>query len=292
MVMCHISRTFRACLAVGLFLCLQRVLFAQTSAAPATRPPSVAAVNPSAVPKDRLSETWWANRHKALVASLPSHTDAELLLVGDSITNNYEKANPPNEDFLPIWQQYYAPRKAINLGFSGDTTANVLWRLDHGEVDGLHPKAAVLLIGTNNTAYGQTAEQTEAGIDAVVVDLEFRLPQTKILLIGILPTGLPSNSKNLDINSYLATRYAGGHDPQISYIDIGVIFYAGGALADAYYYDPYATPPRPALHPNTLGQRRMASAIEAGLARLMGDTPVSPFAAAPPATPAGVPPAP
>ena len=237
--------------------------------------------NASVTPKDRLAEPWWAARHKAILASLAGHTDAQLLLIGDSITNNYEKSNPPNQDFQAIWQQYYAPRKALNLGFSGDTTANVLWRLDHGEVAGLHPRAAVVLIGTNNTAFGQTAEQTEAGIDAVIVDLEYRLPHTKILLMGILPTGLPSMSKDLDINSYLATRYAGGHDPQVAFIDIGVIFYSGGALADGYFYDPSANPPGPALHPNTLGQRRMASAIEPGLARLMGDTPVSPFSGGP-----------
>jgi lysophospholipase L1-like esterase len=273
----------RAVLIAGLFLCLKSGIQAQTpttTTAPYLPGTLSTGTNPAVTPKDRLSESWWADRHKAILAALPTHSDAQLLLVGDSITQNYEKAKPPNEDFQPIWQQYYAPRKALNLGFSGDTTANVLWRLDHGEVAGLHPKAAVLLIGTNNTLFGQTAEQTEAGIDAVIVDLEFHLPQTKILLLGILPTGLHSMSTDLDINSYLATRYAGGHDPLVSFIDISVIFYAGGQLADAFFYDPFLNPPKPALHPNTLGQRRMASAIEANLARLIGDTPVSPSAGA------------
>ena len=238
--------------------------------------PATTSSSPSVSPKDRLSEPWWADRHKAILASLPAHKDAELLLLGDSITQNYEKSNPPREDFQPIWQQYYAPRKALNLGFSGDTTANVLWRLDHGELAGLHPKAVVLLIGTNDTAHGRSVEETEAGIDAIIVALEYHLPKTKILLMGILPTGLKSMSADLDINSYLAMRYAGGHDPQVSFTDIGVIFYEGGQLADGFFYDPFLTPPAPALHPNTLGQRRMASAIEGHLARLLGDTPVAP----------------
>jgi len=238
--------------------------------------PATAASIPTVAPKDRLSESWWADRHKAIVASLPNHADAQLLFLGDSITQNYEKASPPNENFQPIWQQYYAPRKALNLGFGGDTTANVLWRLDHGEVAGLNPKVVVLLIGTNDTARGRTVEETEAGIDAVIVALEYHLPKTKIFLLGILPTGLKSMSADLDINSYLATRYAGGHDPQVSFTDIGVIFYEGGSLADGFFYDPFLKPPSPALHPNTLGQRRMASAIEGHLARLMGDTPVAP----------------
>jgi lysophospholipase L1-like esterase len=231
---------------------------------------------PSIAPKDRLSESWWANRHKSIVAALPDHADAELVFLGDSITQNYEKSSPANENFQPIWQQYYAPRKALNLGFSGDTTANVLWRLDHGEVAGLSPKVVVLLIGTNDTAHGLTAEQTEAGIDAVIVSLEYHLPKAKILLLGILPTGLQSHSADLDINSYLATRYAGGHDPQVSFTDIGVIFYEGGTLADGFFYDPFLKPPQPALHPNALGQRRMASAIEGPLARLLGEAPIPP----------------
>ena len=240
--------------------------------------------NPAVIPSDRLSEKWWADRHKAILASLPTHTDTQILLIGDSITNNYEKAKPPNQDFQPIWKQYYAPRKALNLGFSGDTTANVLWRLDHGEVDGLHPKVALLLVGTMNTGFAhQTAEQTEEGIDAVVADIEHHLPDTKILLLGLLPTRLPSKEANFDVNSYLGLRYAGGKDPNVTYLDISVIFYQGGQLNDSIFYDAYMNPPHASLHPNTEGQRKMASAIEHTVARLMGDTPVKPaFIAIPP----------
>src|SRR5579885_396668 len=101
-----------------------------------------APANPAVVPADRLNEPWWAERHKAVLAAIQNHPDAQLLLIGDSITNNYDKANPPDENFQPTWNEFYAPRKALNLGFSGDTTSHVLWRLDHGEVTGLHPKAA------------------------------------------------------------------------------------------------------------------------------------------------------
>jgi lysophospholipase L1-like esterase len=124
--------------------------------------------NPAIKPADRLKEPWWTERHKTILEAVRNHPDTQLLLIGDSITNNYDKANPPDENFLPTWNEFYAPRKALNLGFSGDTTSHVLWRLDHGEVAGLHPKAAIVLIGTNNTGHGQSAEQTETGIDAVV----------------------------------------------------------------------------------------------------------------------------
>ena len=254
-------------------LCLQPAAGAQTPK-PAGADASTAQ-NPAIVPADRLAVGWWAARHKAVLADVARHPDTQLLMIGDSITNNYDRAEPPMQDFQPIWQQYYAPRKALNLGFGGDTTANVLWRLDHGEVAGLHPKLAVVLIGTNNTGLSnQTAEQTEAGIDAVVKDLEHRLPETKILLMGLLPTAMTSKEANFDVNAYLGSHYAGGEDPMVSYIDISVVFYPHGELDTSLFYDPVLTPPGPALHPNTMGQRLMASAIEATVARLMGDTPV------------------
>jgi len=230
--------------------------------------------NPATTPVDRPNDSWWADRHKALLKAVQDHPDAQLLLIGDSITNNYDKSNPPDENFQPIWKQFYEPRKALNLGLSGDTTANVLWRLDHGEVDGLHPKVAMVLIGTNNTGgKGQTAEQTESGIDAVVAELEQRLPETRILLLGILPSGISGSKSDRDsaVNRYLAACY--GENPRVTYLDIGSIFYKDGKLNASIFYDPRLPQPGRPLHPDTRGQRRMAEAIEPRLAKLMGDAP-------------------
>jgi lysophospholipase L1-like esterase len=249
--------------------------------------PSTAALRdlmPAILPAPRLDVPWWAERHSAIVEQVRSRRDFNLLLIGDSITQNYEKANPPDEDFQPIWRQFYAPRRALNLGFSGDTTANVLWRLTHGEIDGLRPQATVVLIGTNNTGHAhQTAEQTIAGIDNIVGTLTQRLPQTRILLLGILPSDVSAEKTAADkaINEYLAKHYgkdadkrAGkDNDARVTYLDIGSIFMTSGALNTAIFYDPrLATPGKP-LHPDTIGQRKMAEAIEPALAKLMYDKP-------------------
>lgn len=236
-------------------------------------------VHPAAMSADRLSESWWADRHKAVLEAVKSQPDTQLLMIGDSITNNYDKANPPDENFQPTWKEFYEPRKAINLGFSGDTTANVLWRLDHGEVDGLHPKAAVLLIGTNNTGHAQqSAEETEVGIDAVIAELEQRLPETHILLLGLLPSDISPEKAVRDeaVNRYLATCY--GENARVTYLDISSIFYANGQLNTAIYYDPRLPQHGRALHPDTVGQRRMAEAIEPTLAKLMDNSPQVPLA--------------
>lgn len=222
-----------------------------------------------------MGEDWWAARHNAIVQGLEKSRDAQLLFVGDSITSNYDKSNPPDENFQPVWQQYYAPRRALNLGFSGDTTANVLWRLEHGEIDGLHPKAVVLLIGTNNTGWrNQSAEETQVGIDAVVASLENRLPGTRILLLGILPSAISAEKSTRDatINNYLSECY--GENPRVTYLDIGSIFYKGdGQLNTSIFYDPRLPQHGKPLHPDTAGQRLMAEAIEPTLAQLMDEAP-------------------
>lgn len=270
------STIIQALATCALIVALALSAFAQT--------PIVATPNPATTPTDLSDQPWWAARHKAVVEAAKSHPDTELLLIGDSITNNYDKAEPPDENFQPIWKQFYEPRKALNLGFSGDTTAHVLWRLQHGEVDGIHPKVAVVLIGTNNTSQHNrhTAEQTEAGIDAVVSELENRLLETKILLLGILPSDLSDEKTERDqtVNAYLATCYS--ENPLVTYLDISSIFYKNdanknAALNTALFYDPRLPQHGKSLHPDTVGQRMMAEAIEPTLARLMGDAPRAPF---------------
>ena len=236
-------------------------------------------VNPAVVPTDRLHESWWAERHTAVLAAVRAHPDTQLLLIGDSITNNYDKAILPDENFQPTWKRFYEPRKALNLGYSGDTTAHVLWRLEHGEVSGLHPKVALVLIGTNNTDYAHhTAQQTESGLDAVVASLHQKLPETRILLLGILPSAVSASKseKDREVNQYLAAHY--GETPGVTYLDIGSIFFTDEELNAALFYDPRLPHPGKPLHPDTNGQRMMAEAIEPTLAKLMGDPPRVPLA--------------
>jgi lysophospholipase L1-like esterase len=232
------------------------------------------------VPKARLKEDWWVQRHQSVLAQLRQRPDTQLILIGDSITHNYDKADPPDEDFQPVWQQFYEPRRALNLGFSGDTTGHVLWRLEHGEVDGIAPKVAMLMIGTNNTFYANhSAEDTKRGIDAVIADLESRLPRTRILLVGVLPSEMsPGKTQaDRDLNVLLAASY--GVHPRITYLDVGPLFFEEGKLNTQRFYDPRMQVPGPPLHPDSLGQRMMAQAIEPTLARMMGEPPLVPLEA-------------
>jgi acetyl esterase/lipase/lysophospholipase L1-like esterase len=220
----------------------------------------------AAVPAPR--EGWWVARHKEILARIQKGS-VDLVLIGDSITQNYERSKLPDENFKPTWDRFYEPRHAVNLGFSGDTTGNVEWRLEHGEIDGIKPKAAVILIGTNDTGHGESAEQTSAGVDEIVRRVHVKCPSTKILLLGILPSGVSEAKSKADaaVNADLARRYASV--PYVAYLDVSGVFMREGKLQESLFYDPKLSPPRGALHPDTNGQRLMAEAVEVKLAELM-----------------------
>ena len=90
------------------------------------------------------------------------------------------------------WTETWAHRKVINLGFGWDRTQNVLWRLNHGEVDGIQPKFIVLNIGTNNltpTSHSRanTPGEISAAQVAIVERLRQRCPTARIIVMGIFP---------------------------------------------------------------------------------------------------------
>jgi lysophospholipase L1-like esterase len=221
-------------------------------------------------PRDRD----WLNLHQKNL-ELIHKQPVDLIFLGDSITNNWDKTGPaPDQVFQPIWQEFYGDRKAFNLGVSGDETQHVLWRLQNGEVDGLSPKVVVLMIGTNNTWHHGNLDWQDvlAGEIAVVDELHRRLPKTKVLLLGIFPSGV-STAKTIEdenINRALGQLYEGSS--YVTFLDIKNAFYKNGKLDESLFYDTRLTPPgRASVHPDTVGQRKWAEAIEPTLSQLLGD---------------------
>src|SRR5205814_10650591 len=104
--------------------------------------------------------------------------DIDLLFLGDSITEFW--TYPAG---AAVWHEHYGKMKAAIFGVGGDRTQNLLWRLQHGELDGIQPKVAVLLIGINNLRAGDEPPQVAAGIKANVDEIRQRCPRTKILLL-------------------------------------------------------------------------------------------------------------
>ena len=144
----------------------------------------VASITPE--PQSKDPNSWWQKRF-AEKQELVKKGGSEVVFIGDSITHGLEGSE--------VWKTKLAvaPYNALNLGFSGDRTEHVLWRLDHGELDGYKAKVIVLLIGTNNTGHRSRADETPVdtiiGINEVIRKIRWKQPQAKIILHPIFPRG-------------------------------------------------------------------------------------------------------
>jgi lysophospholipase L1-like esterase len=184
---------------------------------------------------------------------------ARLLFVGDSITQGWEGAGKN------VWAKYYGRRDALNIGISGDRTEHVLWRLENGNIEGLKPKVAVLLIGVNNIPdESNSAGDVLAGVTAVVRKLRSSLPETKILALGIFPFRPdfdPARGRALQVNQALYHLADGEH---VFFLDFGQqLIEPNGKISKSIMPD--------FLHPNEAGYKIWAKAIEPKLAELLGD---------------------
>ena len=198
----------------------------------------------------------WVKRHEGFV-EIAKQGGVDLLFIGDSITDFWRGSGKP------AWDKNFAPLKAANFGISADRTQHVLWRLQNGELDGIKPKLAVLMIGTNNLA-GNSDEEIVAGIQAIIDELHAKTPATRLLLLGIFPRGAkaedPARARIQHINSILAKLDDGGKT--IKYLDIGNKFLdADGTLPKTVMPD--------GLHTNAAGYQVWADAITPTVQQMM-----------------------
>ena len=199
----------------------------------------------------------------------------DLLLIGDSITHNFDKPA-----YQEVWNRFFAPRNAINLGYSGGRTENTLWNLRNGELEGQNPKVVTLLIGTNNTDDANypivhTAEEVFAGTKAIVELLREKVPESKILLLRIFPrtndyrkpdgSERGSSTKRFSVNHRAGELTAELADNEhVFFLDVNHVFLRpDGSL------DPDLMPDQ--LHPSPAGARAWAKTMEPTLAKLFGD---------------------
>lgn len=223
-----------------------------------------AAENTALVPIPRPDQVWnnkggetWMGRHEAIKATR-SKKDVDLIFVGDSITHGWDTTGTGTK----IWKQVYEPFNPINMGFGGDRTEHVLWRFNDGELDGISPKVAVVMIGTNNWR-ANTFQEIAEGVEAVCEGLRTRLPKTKILLLAIFPrvSSDPWAGANVVMANRLIEKLDDGK--WISFLDIGSTYRdKKGRLPQAIMPD--------GLHPNEAGYEIWAEAIRPKLSELMG----------------------
>ena len=205
----------------------------------------------------------WPTRH-AVICALVRERKPAVVFIGDSITHFWGGAPVARQRNGPeVWEKFYSKRNAVNLGFGWDRTENVLWRLKHGELDGAMPKVAVLLIGTNNLDTN-TPDEIADGIRAICAELHARLPETKILLLSILPRGQKPNAHRVKLAEVNARTAKLNGQGGVTVLDIGAKFLQpDGSIAADVMND--------FLHPTAKGYAIFAEAIEPTLAQWLGD---------------------
>ena len=213
-------------------------------------------VNSAIIPHSRGDETWWRDRDREKNNRL-KEGNIDLAFIGDSITQGWEGNGKQ------VWESYYGARKAVNLGFGGDRTEHVIWRLTKGAWNQIKPKVAVLMIGTNNTGHKmQDPSQTAAGIERILNILKERSPKTKVLLLGVFPRGKDPHDRGRVINqgiNQIIRRLA--DNDRVHYMDLGDHFLqSDGDLPASIMPD--------ALHLNEEGYRIWAEAMEPKLKEL------------------------
>ena len=134
---------------------------------------------------------WWANRFlsRHMQIEKVKGKSVDVVLLGDSIMHFWEWKHPES------WKKFTANRTALNLGYGGDRTQHVLWRIAHGELDGYEAKCIVLMIGTNNNSSKDTKPENVAGaIELIVSKIREKQPNAKIVLHPIFPRGKSAES--------------------------------------------------------------------------------------------------
>lgn len=206
-------------------------------------------------------KTWlpranWLARHAACVDEA-AKGGTDVLLLGDSITDGWH-------GMKDLWERELAPLRAANFGIGGDETQHVLWRLEHGTLNGITPRVVALLIGTNNLGNsGHSAADTIRGITAVVADLRRRLPTARVLLQAVFPRdarpGTPFRAAIAEVNRAIAGLADNQH---VFWLDLGNDFLeADGTIAKQIMPD--------ALHLSAEGYARWARRLTPKLRELL-----------------------
>ena len=222
------------------------------------------------VPKTVLPtprEEDWAQEMHARFVRQAGGGRYEVVFLGDSITDGW------TGEGRAAWESDFAPLGAAAFGVGGDGTQHLLWRLEHGALGNLDPKAFVLLIGTNN-AWAATPGEIVAGVRAIVAHLQAARPRAGILLLGLLPRQDSPNWQDVmgpieEINRALAGMAdetadgtAGGH--ALRFLDAGCLFWQPyGHIPDALMPD--------GIHLSPLGYDRLAGAILGPLRALLAE---------------------
>ena len=155
------------------------------------------------IPQPR-DEVWWRDRHEAIISGVVPNQ--KIVFVGDCFIQFLETTG--QQSWSNLSNQYNG--RISNLGFDGDHTGNIIWRLENGQFPrGMNPEYVVVLAGSHLDEFTRTPQSIAAGIGRIVQIINERAPQAKILLMSLPPRGYgihDSNTvRNNNVNNIIST---------------------------------------------------------------------------------------
>ena len=190
----------------------------------------------------------------------------DIYFVGDSIVRRWGALDYP--ELLENWKQNFHGWNAANFGWGADRTQNILWRLEHGELDGVNPKVIVVLAGTNNVGAQPRDEHTIAeiarGIKAILGTCQSKAPNASIVLTAVFPRNdNPAVMRTIDrLNQQLAT-FADG--TRVRFLNVNDrLADEKGVLVEGVMNE------RDKLHPTIKGYQIWADALKPIFRELLG----------------------
>jgi lysophospholipase L1-like esterase len=214
---------------------------------------------PKRTPESAITPCPLVPKHEDILNAIKAQakTPIDLVFFGDSITDFWPGQGPDS------WKKM-APYHPADFGVSSERTEHMLWRLEHGELENIHPKVFVIMAGTNNLGHWmeETPEYAAAGITAIVKLVHQKLPDTTILLLGIFPRDNKTDSMRGRVATVneIISHLADGK--KIRYMDLKDKFLdANGNLLPGAFRD--------GLHPTAAGYEIWYDAIQPTLDQLM-----------------------
>ena len=168
--------------------------------------------------------TSWIDIHTKLIDHVRANKGpVDILLLGDSITQQWGSLLD-NKPLNAAWQNLFGKYKTINLGIGGEKSQNLLWRLDHGGVEGIDPKVVIVLIGNNNMFFaGETGVEAAAkGVQMCVANAREKFPKADVIAVKIFPAHGPGNSfyENIKKTNAALDSLKLHSDPKVQVLDI------------------------------------------------------------------------
>lgn len=198
----------------------------------------------------------WETRHYQIL-DFNKTNNPSFVFIGNSITHYW--GGQPNaliQRGQDSWLATFGSLHPVNMGFGWDRIENVLWRMYHGELDGLVAKTILVNIGTNNLDMN-TDEEIVAGLQQLLSVIQSKQQTAIIMFAGIYPRR-QKEARIVILNKKIESMTQLLH---VKYINPGkVLLNKKHFIEELNFTD--------GLHPNAIGYSKLAAAIKFELDRI------------------------